>query len=150
MPARRAPATRVFVVAGDQVWRLDTLQYCIGSLDQSVGMLEGNFDAPLKTVRNPGSFTGPGTPFVPLQIIFDRINCAMATIWMMGYDYLGFDRGDETNWGEYEDWGAYEEGRSPSDPSCTRPRGSNTPLQISNCMLDGQNASRITSPRQHG
>ena len=107
----------IYVVAGDQVWRLDTLQYCIGSLDQSVGMLEGNFDAPFEDQRiNPGSFTDV-TPFVPLQIIFDRINCAMATTWMMGcYDYLGFDRGDETNWGEYEDWGAYEEGRSPSDP----------------------------------
>ena len=37
----------------------------------------------------------------------------MSTTLMMGcYDYLGFDRGDETNWGEYEDWGAYEEGPS--------------------------------------
>ena len=36
----------IYVVAGDQVWRLDTLQYCIGSLDQSVGMLEGSRPRP--------------------------------------------------------------------------------------------------------
>ena len=109
----------IYVVAGDQVWRLDTLQYCIGSLDQSVGMLEGNFDAPFEDQRiNPGSFTDP-TPFVPLQCNFDRINCAMSTTWMMGcYDYVDFP--------------LYEEGRSPSEPLVytTDPLGYTTATEL--------------------
>ena len=94
----------IYVVAGDQVWRLNALQAaCIGSLDQSVGMLEGNFFGSFEDQRiNPGSFSDP-TAFVPLQCNFERINCAMDTTWMMGcYDYLGFPLD--------------EEGRSPSEP----------------------------------
>ena len=109
----------IYVVAGDQVWRLDTLQYCIGSLDQSVGMLEGNFDDPFEDQRiNPGSFTDP-TPFVPLLCNFDRINCAMSTTWMMGcYDYVDFP--------------LYEEGRSPSEPLVytTDPLGYTTATEL--------------------
>ena len=95
----------IYVVAGDQVWRLNAFQAAIGSLDQSVGMLEGNFDDPFEEVCNNGGSFIDVYPFVPLQCNFERINCAMATYWRMGcYDYLGFD-GDE-----------YEEGRSPADP----------------------------------
>ena len=109
----------IYAVAGDQVWRLDTLQYCIGSLDQSVGMLEGNFDDLFEDQRiNPRSFTDP-TPFVPLLCNFDRINCAMSTTWMMGcYDYVDFP--------------LYEEGRSPSEPLVytTDPLGYTTATEL--------------------
>ena len=97
----------IFVVAGDQVWRLDALRACIDSVEQSVSMLEGNFDKPFEEIRAAGGSFIEFSPWVPLECHFDKINCAMSTTWSMGcYDYLGYEgNGDE-----------YEEGRSPADP----------------------------------
>ena len=136
----------IYVVAGDQVWRLNALQAaCIGSLDQSVGMLEGNFDDLFEDQRiNPGSFTDP-TPFVPLQCNFDRINCAMSTTWMMGcYDYVDFP--------------LYEEGRSPSEPLVytTDPLGYTTATELelyagwSKCLADNVVAATGTDDDADG
>ena len=97
----------IYIVAGDQVWRLDTLRACSerDNLNLSLDGLNRYFYLPYEDQRaSGGSFIG-FSPSVPLDCHFETINCAMATTWKMGcYDYLGFD-GDE-----------YEEGRSPADP----------------------------------
>ena len=97
----------IYIVAGDQVWRLDTLRACSerDNLNLSLDGLNRYFYQPYADQRaSGGSFIG-FSPSVPLECHFENINCAMATYWRMGcYDYLGFD-GDE-----------YEEGRSPADP----------------------------------
>ena len=124
----------VFVVAGDQVWRLDAPRACYDCLDASLEMLDLNFFGQFDNVRG-GSF-GPGThtPLVPLHFHFNRINCAMSTIWNVGcYDYLGYLGAAE-----------YEEGRSPSDPlvyTTERIRYPATTLELfagwKNCLASG-------------
>jgi len=131
----------IYVVAGDQVWRLNAFQAAIGSLDQSVGMLEGNFDDPFEEVCNNGGSFIDVYPFVPLQCNFERINCAMATTWMMGcYD------------------GEYEEGHSPSDPLVytTDPLGFTKATELElyaqwqSCIVDGIVASTGTDDDDDG
>ena len=135
----------VFVVAGDQVWRLDAPRACYDCLDASLEMLDLNFFGQFDNVRG-GSF-GPGTPTVPLHFHFNRINCAMSTILNVGcYDYLGYLGAAE-----------YEEGRSPSDPlvyTTERIKYPATTLELfagwENCLASGIVAATGTDDDDDG
>ena len=97
----------VFVVAGTDVWRMGASQATTGrSMEGCEGLLDGNFDVPLRRLQQNGADDPSAFPFVPLEIMFDNMNLAMSMVWNVGA-YYRHDR----NWAEpllYSTVGRYD------------------------------------------
>ena len=76
----------VFIIAGNDVWRMST-PVSTGSVEFSDGLVEGNFDDPLRWISEGG---GQDPPFVPLEIMFNDMPMFTSMEWNVGrYDYRG-------------------------------------------------------------
>ena len=74
----------IFIIAGSDVWRMST---SVPACSLEYGLVEGNFDDPLRWISEGG---GQDPPFVPLEIMFNNMPMAMSMEWNVGrYDYRG-------------------------------------------------------------
>ena len=74
----------IFVVAGQDVWRMDSLQ-AFNSLKNlefsTIAVADGNFSTSFYRLRNGDD---RDTPWLPLNILVDNVNLAMSTQWNLG------------------------------------------------------------------
>ena len=80
----------IFVVSGQDVWRMDSLEAFDSSNnleDNTIALADGNFTGSFYAIRNGDD---RDTPWVPLEILVDNVNLAMSTEWSLGrYDWRG-------------------------------------------------------------
>ena len=74
----------IFVVAGQDVWRMDSLQAFDSSKNlnyTTLAVADGNFTTSFYRLRNGDD---RDTPWLPLNILVDNVNLAMSTQWNLG------------------------------------------------------------------
>ena len=80
----------IFVVAGHDVWRMDSVE-AFDTSDNleltTIALADGNFTGSFHAIRNGDD---RDTPWLPLEILVDNVNLAMSTEWGLGrYEWRG-------------------------------------------------------------
>jgi hypothetical protein len=80
----------IFVVAGQDVWRMDSSEAFDSSSnleDTTLALADGNFLGSFYAIRNGDD---RDTPWLPLEVLVDNVNLAMSTEWGLGrYGWRG-------------------------------------------------------------